>query len=160
MDSTLGRIIATILTLIAIAGVALAGYTAYQASAVGDQISNVQQMAQGIKGLYNGSPSYATLTNTVVVNANLVPSSMNVNGTIQDTWGGAVTVVQDATFSNAFDIGLQSLPQADCVKLATGMAANYVNINGNGNVAAPVDPGTATTQCQAGNANAIVFVFQ
>lgn len=160
MDSTLGRIIATLLTLIALAGVAYAGYQGYQAYSVGNQISAVQQIAQGVKGLYGGSPNYATLTNTVVVDANIVPSSMNNGGTIQDTWGGTVNIGPDATYSNAFDITLAAVPQEACVKLATGMASSDVSINGGANIASPVDPGTAAAQCAAGNGNSILFVFE
>lgn len=160
MDSTVGRIIATLLTLIALAGVAYAGYQGYQAYDVSSQISNVQQIAQGIKGLYSGAPSYATLTNSVVVSAHLVPANMNNGGAIVDTWGGTITAGPDATYSNAFDITLGSIPQGACAKLATGMAANYVSINGGGNIQSPVDPGTATTQCVAGNANSLMFVFE
>lgn len=159
MDSVLGRIIATMLILIAVGGVAYGGYQAYQSYQVSNQISNVQQMAQGVKGLYGGSPSYASLTNTVVVNANLVPASMNSGGTITDTWGGTVNVAPDATYTNAFDITLSQVPASDCVKLATGMSSNYVSINGGTYETNPVDPGTATSQCTGGS-NSLTFVFQ
>ncbi len=167
MDSILGRVIAAILVLLALAGVVYLGSQAMGSSKVTNAVSDLAQIQTNVEGLYaNSSTGYSTLTSTVAINAGAIPADM-VQGTssVVDAWGNAVALAPVTTFNaqtvSGFSVAYTGLSNADCVKLATQVpGAAGVTINGTTVASANgiVDAGTAAADCSTG-ANALTVVF-
>ncbi len=122
----------------------------------------------GVKNLYATAKNFGSLNLTVMENAKLLPDDMaRVGGStitsLSNVWGGDLLLAP--TNSNRhFTITLTSVPQAECVKLATGIATNFIKLGiGSGSGAAEgnifdrtvetdavdVDPGRVTIACAA-----------
>ncbi|MHB1702270.1 MAG: type 4 pilus major pilin, partial [Acidobacteriaceae bacterium] len=122
MDSILGRVIAGILILLAIAGVVYMGAQALGSNKQTNAVSDLSQVQINVKGLYANNPAgYASLTNTVAINAQAVPADMVSGTSLVDQWGDAVTLAPvTAASGGGFSVAdAGPVPVAACVKLAT-----------------------------------------
>ena len=160
MSEVLGTLFKYLLAVLAIGAVVLIFYEAFGSNKVGTEASNISTLDAKSAQLYSGTSSTASLTDTVLIAAGDVPSSM-VSGTtgIINPWGGAVTVTGDA--SNDVNITDSGLSQSTCAAEATAVD-NYTTLAINGGTAAAasaVPPATIATGCIAGNTNKLAFVF-
>lgn len=156
MRDVIGSLWGILIGVLLLGAVITVGYKALQNNKASNAISGISQLTAGVESLYNGQGTYASLTNTVALNAGLVPQDMNVGGVIQDPWAGAVTLAPDATPS-MFDITLASVPAAACASMATTVKGVAVTLPTGGKQNMPVDAGTAATDCAAGGS--VTFVF-
>lgn len=123
----------------------------------------VSQIISGVQSLYANQVGFSGLTNSVAISANIPPSNevSAANGTISNPYGGSITLQPDTTYANAFDVIVGGLGNGACAKLATGLTAQAVEVNGtsistNGQ---PASPAAATSDCNAGSgANSITLV--
>jgi hypothetical protein len=167
MDSILGRVIAAILVLLAIAGVVYLGSQAMGSSKVTNATSDLAQIQTNVEGLYANNPSgYSTLTNTVAISAGAIPADMVSGTSVVDQWGNTVTVQPSTAFSglaanSSFEVDFSKLSSADCVKIATGVPGAYGVVIGVTQLTATngvVDAGKAATACSA-SANTVDVVY-
>ena len=123
----------------------------------------VSQIVSGVQSLYSNQVGFSGLNDSVAIRANIAPSNETnaANGTISNPYGGSITLQPDTAYTNASDVIVGGLGNGACAKLATGLTAQAVEINGttvasNGQ---PVSPATATSDCNAGaGANSITLV--
>lgn len=137
------------------------------------EAASINTLAAGIKNVYAGSNSYASLNNSVLIKAKAVPQKMieaSSTTDIRNGFGGAVTVAPTklgttGRDNSAYQITYNNVPDAECVKMSTGVGNNFGEVRINGVAAKaypstdPVDPSVATTNC-TGNANVIIFQAQ
>lgn len=142
------------------------------------EAASINTLSAGIKNVYAGSNSYKTLTNKVLIDAKAVPEKM-LTGTANSTelvnsFGGLVTVAPTKLGSNAstqnnsaYTITYTNVPDAECVKISTGVGNNFSEVSVNGTkirqypTTDPVDPGAASLNCQGqSDSNTIVFANQ
>lgn len=163
MSEILGTLFKYLLALLAVSAVVLVLYESLSSDKVSTAAADVTTLQSNVAQLYGGSPSYGSLSDTVLINASAAPTSMvsgtGTKATLVDPWAGAVTVAEDATTTSDFDITLAAVPQGACTKLASAVAS-YSSLTVNGTAeTAPVDPGTIAGLCTAGDANTVVFTF-
>lgn len=132
-----------------------------------EEQTNLTALQAGVKSVYQGRANYATLTSTILLNGQVVPSNM-VSGTdVINRWREIVTIgpvtLGGGSANNGFSFTYTGVSQAACVKMAVSLGANFDVININA-VDAKVlgtldtDEAIATTQCAAGGAaNTMVF---
>ena len=154
MDSTLGKVLASILGLLALAGVVVAGITAFSHSKTTSAVSDVATLATRIRGDYVNNPAgYATLTNAVAIAAGDVPADMLQGSSIVNAWGSAVTIGPVAGNPKDFSIDLGAVPQAACVQLLS-TDGNLMGASvGGKQLALPINAADAASVC-AGAASA------
>ena len=140
------------------------------------EAASINTLSAGIKNVYAGSNSYKTLTNKVLIDAKAVPEKM-LTGTANSTelvnsFGGLVTVAPTKLGSNSqnyssYTITYNNVPDAECVKISTGVGNNFSEVTVNGvkirqyPTTDPVDPGAASLNCQGqSDSNVIIFANQ
>lgn len=173
MDSILGRVIAAILVLLAIAGVVYLGSQAMGSNKISNQLSDLSQLKTNVQTLYaNDVAGYSTITAANLITAGAVPADMVQSSTsVIDAWGNAVSIKPDAgTVGGAsqFDVTFNSLSNGDCVKLVTqvsgttGILANAGAAQTAATGLTSTGSGTtafATTNCTNSGANTVVMGF-
>ncbi|OYV28270.1 MAG: hypothetical protein B7Z81_15905 [Acidocella sp. 20-61-6] len=160
MSEILGVLFKFMLALLGIAGVVVLLYEAMSGSSVGTEIANLTTLQGNLAQLYTGSTTTtgtSSISDAVAVSADAAPSSMVSGNNLVNQWNKAVTVSGDA--QGDIIIAETGLPRGACAKMVTAVPSyNSVSINGT-SLTAPVDPGTATSACQAGDNNTLTFTF-
>lgn len=135
-------------------------------------ISEINAMRTSIKGLYYGQGGYgataSTSLNTVLVNGNKVPTTINVVGTVlTNSFGGDIAVASGPTVnSNVFNVTITKVPTAICVSVlssANGWIGVKTGATDHTLAAAtlPVSPTTAATDCSGqAVAGVVTMIFQ
>ena len=153
MDSTLGKILASIFGLLALAGVVVAGIVGYSNARTNSAVADVATLATKITGDYVNNPAgYATLSNQVAIAAGDVPADMLQGASIVNAWGSAVTIGPMTGNAKDFSISLGLVPQAACVQLLTTDGSLMGASVGGKQLALPMTPSTAAAAC-AGSAS-------
>ena len=149
---------------------------AKESNLVQKEIQNMTSIQSAVIGIYRGSPpsSYGTLSNSVLIAANAIPSSMINGSNIINSWGGPI-VVNGVSLNgfgngtNGFTVSTFGVPEGACVKLtmALGQSAVAILINSNswikswsdtGQSNTAIDPSSVAAACASGgNNNAIYF---
>lgn len=179
MDSILGRIIATILTLIAIGGVGMLIAQGFQGAKVSDYSQQSMSLSTDIQRLYTGYATYDNVADVPVSSMKSVSGmwaspdgtgTIGGSGNLIDPWGNNVFVesggdsglpgLNDSVFvvNNAgtnFDEGLCT-QVAKSVSSAAQVFINDVSVNQSG-LNTPLDPVALATQCGTGQSMAFVF---
>lgn len=92
-----------------------------------EEIRNVQQIAIATKGLRNPSTGYGSANTDLVpvlINSGAIPGTMAIVGTtIQNTWGGRVTVKSNG-FTYTF--GVAAVPKTQCTTMATKLGGSGI----------------------------------
>lgn len=166
MESILGRIVAIVLTLIAVAGVGYVGYTAFEKSRASQCLSDISQVITNTRALFqqsaNGYASFTTANAGALINAGVFPGSMVRGGQVVDAWGNTVQLSPGnannteatITFGGA---GSETVPQ--CATVVTGLK-DFVAMTVGGTTfsqANQPDPVTASTACSGGKTIAVTF---
>jgi type II secretory pathway pseudopilin PulG len=120
----------------------------------------------GIKNLYATAQNFATLTNTVLLQAKIVPDDLQVaDPLITNIWGGAITVAP-AAGNLSYTITYAGVPRSECVKLGTSVSVNFLKLTIQGTTifdrtatggSVNLDPALVSATCVDGQVNALVF---
>lgn len=174
MDGILGRIVATVLGLLALGAVAYAGYNAFQNNKAAGVVTDIAQVITNARaGFAQGSTGYTDFITTNepgLITAGMFPSDM-VTGTapsqkLVDAWGNAVTLAAvtpptgtTPTQASITIGGNESAQQ--CTNVVTGLR-DYVSIAVGSalpfNQVTPPDAATAGADCA--NSQVITVTFQ
>ena len=160
MDNIAGFLIKTGLGLLALIAVAIYAVNASNDSKASTAIADMQTFSSQVQAFYGTAPTFATLTNTVAVNSKLATADMITGAsTLVNQWQGAVTITPDAT-NTMFDIAhAASIPNDACAKMASAfLNLQKLVINSTTVATLPIDPGTASADCNAGT-NSMTFTF-
>jgi hypothetical protein len=159
MQNIILTLMAVLVTLVLLgSGVAIYENTNSQAG-ITQAIGNVDTVIAGTRSTYQGQSGYTGISNTVLLAAGVFPSSMVSGTTITDTFGGAVTVAPDASPS-FFDLTYNNVPQAACVRLASGIqgqSIQSVSVNGTA-LSMPVTASAAAAGCTSTTGNTVMWV--
>lgn len=121
----------------------------------------------GIKSMYATSRSFTSLTNAALINAKQVPDDMRVDaaGNINNVWDGSVIVTADPASALRYQIQYTGVPRAECVSLATSLAANFLKTTVNATVVmdrtgtgVASDAAAVAIACVDSNTNVLNFV--
>jgi hypothetical protein len=152
---TVGSYLLSLVGLVAVGGAIYLAMTWYKA---GNAVSDLNSLSSAIQAAYAQQPTFSTVTNTVANTAGWTPKTMNAGGgTINNQWGGAVTVAVDGANAAEFDVTEAGVPSSACEKLIQTSSVEALSVNGAA-VTIPVDAATASTDC-AQASNTMVFVF-
>lgn len=126
------------------------------------EAQNIAAIAAGARALYASSASYATVNNTVLLNAKVFPDSMVSGTNVTNVWGGAVTAAPSTAITNGLKLTEANVPQVECTKIAASAGANFTMVTINGTVVksptVALDPAAVATQCSTGGAaNTMIF---
>lgn len=171
-------IVVILLTLIVIIGVLAATNSSYRGNDINTELDNLEFMVNKTRvlmkenGIYDFSDS-STMTGALIEHGG-VPDTMNIIGTktsgtatLQNVWGGAVTVEPEADTNGnntGFSITYNAVPQEACTTLAEKLSSSGLidstSINGTSTDGA-VSVSDAGTQCTADNGsegqNVLIF---
>ena len=161
MEGILGRIIATLLGLLALGAVVYIGEQALAGNKVTQTVSDLAQVATNARNGFSTNPNmYANFTNAnsaALISAGMFPTDMVAGGTtIVDAWGNNVTFVPTGANNSEFQLtfGGGTMTADQCAKVVTGLQG-YVSLSVNGGTAFttanPPDLSTAGTACQGGS---------
>lgn len=161
MSEILGTLFKYILASLGVVAVVWIFYTALGSDKANTTVSQLAQVQSSVQALYTTQPSFGTLSNSVAINANLVPREMVSGTNLVNAWNGSVTLSPES--SNAqFSVTQSSVPKAACIKVATSAGA-YLGLQINGGstytASAAIDPGAASTECAAGGENNTLKFF-
>lgn len=152
MGEVLGLLLKTLGSVLAIGAVVLVAQSISKNNSINNDISNLTMLSQNVQALYQGG-AYSTLTNTIALNAGIVPASLNIGGIIQTPSGYAVTLGVNAAVTK-FDLTLAGVAKDACVKFATMLKPASLTVGGTA-VSLPADPGTVSALCT--DSNSMVF---
>lgn len=164
-------IVVILLTLIVIIGVLAATNSSYRGNDINSELDNLEFMVNKTRvlmkenGIYDFSDS-AAMTGALIEHGG-VPDTMNIIGTktsgtatLQNVWGGAVTVEPEADSNGndtGFSITYNAVPQEACTTLAEKLSSSGLvdstSINGT-STDGTVSVSDAGTQCTADNGSA------
>jgi hypothetical protein len=165
MDRLLGNIIAIVLTLLALVGLAYAGYNGFQNHKANVVVNDVTQLIAnaraGFSSSNNGYLNFTTGNVPSLITGGIFPSAMVRGTTVVDAWGNPVTLSSTNNASQGV-IGFGgggAETAAQCVKVTTGMK-DYVSLDVNGTVFTQAnlpDSATAGAACSATATFAVTF---
>lgn len=129
---------------------------------------NIGAIKAGVKTLYGGVSNYVGLSNTVAINARIIPENMLVSGSttrIVNAYGGDVTVYASdygisKTTGSSFTLIYTKVPTEDCIKMVPPVAGDLSAAQINGTrvkeIGGVLDLDALVTACKAGgNVNQI-----
>lgn len=153
---TVGSLLLSLVALIAVGALIYEGYGWYK---TGQASQDTSKLVTNIQAAYSNQPTFSSLTNTAANANGWTPKDWDATGgSIQDQWGGAVTVNVDGSDSSEFDVTLTKVSSSGCQKLAAGMTnAVSESINGSA-VSLPIDAATIGTDCSS-SSNTLLFVM-
>ncbi len=99
-------------------------------------VRNISAIASETRALYQASPDFAGFTQTTLIDAGAVPSSLVNGANLQNEWGSPITATAadvDGVANDGFEIVYESVPTAACVRLAS------YDGQGSGRVGAGID---------------------
>lgn len=133
MDGILGRIVAIVLGLLALAGIAYAGYNGFQNHKASVVATNISQLITNARaGFSQGSNGYTNFTTAnipAMITGGMFPSDMVRGTTLLDPWGNAVTLsAASAGSQGVIRFGGGNAQTAkQCVSTAMGLK-DYVSL--------------------------------
>lgn len=130
-----------------------------QSSAVSNETKAVQSIVAGVRALYPGLSTYTGLTESMLITANKVPTSM-INGTaLKHSWNSTVTVAPDATAG--FNVTYDNVPTAACIEFVAGVSSGFNTVKVGSTIVkaanANVDQVATATACGAGATATVVL---
>ncbi|KVV40925.1 prepilin type IV pili [Burkholderia territorii] len=165
MEGILGRIVAIVLGLLALAGVGVAAYSGFSNNKASNVTEGLTTTITNARAQFTqGSNGYTNFTTAKIANlitAGIFPNNW-VNGTaVNDPWGNAVALAP-ASNNTAATItvgGGGSETAAQCANVVQSIK-DYVSIKVGATTftpATPADPTTAAAACTATAAIAVTF---
>src|SRR5476651_1601427 len=113
----MSELVATLLKWLAvalsIAGVFAIGYEVFGASNAANHSSDLGTLAGNIKQLYQGQPSFSSVTTAIAYKQAPARMKSATAGTLVNPYNGTVTVTADANPSY-FDMTTNAVPDKDC----------------------------------------------
>lgn len=165
MDGILGRMVAMVLGLLALAGLSYAGYNAFQTHKSSTMVTNVAQMITNARaGFSQGNNGYANFTSANIpsmANGSMFPTEMVRGNTLIDIWGNTITLSSangGAQGVIAFGGGGAETSK-QCVNVATGLK-DYVSLTVGAttfNQSNLPDQSTAGAACSATSTFSLTF---
>ncbi|WP_455289548.1 type 4 pilus major pilin [Cupriavidus necator] len=133
MDGILGRIVAIVLGLLALAGIAYAGYNGFQNHKASVVASNISQLITNARAGFsqgnNGYTNFTTANVASMITGGMFPSDMVRGTTLIDSWGNAVTLASANSGSQGVITfgGGNAQTAKQCVSTALGLK-DYVTL--------------------------------
>jgi prepilin-type N-terminal cleavage/methylation domain-containing protein len=113
----------------------------------------INVLKQESQRIFQGEPTYAGLTNTVLTNANVVPAKYTTGaGVITTPFNTTIDVTINSANADEFDIDVVDVPQEACLKLGleyTGNDADFVSVSIGATTIATPTVATVNTACGA-----------
>ncbi|MBF6989382.1 prepilin type IV pili [Cupriavidus sp. IK-TO18] len=133
MDGILGRIVAIVLGLLALAGIAYAGYNGFQSHKASVVATNISQLITNARAGFsqgnNGYTNFTTANVASMITSGMFPSDMVRGTTLIDSWGNAVTLASANSGSQGVITfgGGNAQTAKQCVSTALGLK-DYVTL--------------------------------
>lgn len=150
--STLGSIFIGILLLGSVIYWVSDGFSTGRLS---DVQSNLIMMQIKVQNLFSGASSYSDLDNDLLLNNDIVPTTLTKGGVISNPWGGDITFAP-VDNGSAFSITLTDVPRKECVSMATFQPEAWISVTINASEMESGDVAGATNACNS-DSNTIVY---
>lgn len=156
MSEILGALFKYVMMVLGVAAVGAVGYQVMYSNKTSRGLSDLTTMQNNISSHYDMQSSFATLTNTAVINGGWAPPTMVSGGALVNPWGGTVTVAVNSGNSTLYDVTETKVSTDACTTMLTGLS-NAVAISVNGAAQTlPVDPASAALACK-GASNTVLI---
>lgn len=162
MSELIGKIIALGATLFLIVVAVVVGSKVFSSTTTVSEIQNLNTIVSNVRNLYANQPNYNGLTTAVAIQAGVFPSNMVQGNTAVNKWGGQVTLAQNTSNPNAFDLTYTNVPQDQCIQLVNNtQASNLVSVAVNGTTLnPPLNPGQIANACNNPTNNTITWTIR
>ncbi len=155
MKEMIGTILAGLIALLGLGWVGQQVYAGMQNTKISNTVADIQTLTGNIQAMYSSTGSYATLTNTVVLNSkDVAPAEMLVGGALQNQWGNGITITSGTVLAGytAQQIAIATgvLPQGACVKVLSSLKVIAAKVGAAAIQVGPIDPGTIAADCATG----------
>lgn len=167
MDSLLGRIVATVLGLLALVAVGSGIYQGFGMDTTSQIVTDMSSTVVNARSAFaQGTSGYSSFSNanvTQLINNDIFPSGMVRGGALYDRWGNAVTISsQNAGMQGVITFGGGGSEDVNfCAKTAVSMnAVSYVSMKVGATTfpkANAPDPVQAANACATGLQFTLVF---
>ena len=124
-------LLALIITIIVVAGVAFIFTNARDKNNQQKTMNNLLFIRASIEQLFNNG-NFDGLDNDVLMTANIVPTELQRNGTIQSPWGPVT--IEAAEGGGSYTITMENLNSGACQSLGTLSPTSWESISVNGQV--------------------------
>lgn len=91
------------------------------------ETTNLSSVVASMRSLYEGSANYASVSNTMLLNAKAFPAEMVAPDgvTVTNVWGGQVLVLPSTVVPNGFEITEKNVPPSECARLVAAADSNF-----------------------------------
>ncbi|WP_373380347.1 prepilin type IV pili [Cupriavidus nantongensis] len=133
MDGILGRVVAIVLGLLALVGIAYAGYNGFQNHKASVVATNIEQLITNARAGFsqgnNGYTNFTTANIAAMINGGMFPTDMVRGNALVDPWGNAVTLASANNGSRGVITfgGGNAQTAKQCVSATLGMK-DYVTL--------------------------------
>lgn len=136
------------------------------------EITTINTLLYGIKNLFVGNNNFAGLNHSLLINSKILPDKIlvgNNSNLLVNGFGGEI-IIETLTLTsinslsdNSFRITWQSVPEVECIKIATGVANNFMMLNINGNqikssIEETSNPVDIVNSCNQNDNNTLIMV--
>jgi hypothetical protein len=166
MDRIIGAIVAVVLGLLALAGVALMGSTGFSGDKSSKVASDITQTVTNARGQFvqssNGYTNFTTANIGSMITAGIFPTTMVRNNAVVDQWGNNVTLANsnNATVGSITFGGGGSETAKQCAAVVNALK-DYVSLTVGGTTFTPTNqPDAVTAGAACNNSLSITLAFQ
>lgn len=120
---------------------------------------NLLNVRISISEAYSSETNYSSLSNSEAINLKAVPSSIIRGTTLQNSFGGTITLAPNSSDNQFFDITYTSIPEAACAKMALLSRGEWQSVSVNGSDIPQTGSGgttAAASACTSGS-NTIIY---
>jgi prepilin-type N-terminal cleavage/methylation domain-containing protein len=83
-----------------------------------ETLAQIAAIQSAVQGLYNGQPTYSTLTTANIASSGALPAKMIVGSTMRNPFNGNVTVTPNAG-GDTYTIEMALIPSEPCLRLVS-----------------------------------------
>jgi prepilin-type N-terminal cleavage/methylation domain-containing protein len=123
-------------------------------------VESTRQLSNSLMQTYGQTGSFASLSDTDVINGNLKPMTLSdKGGKIMNKWGGTVDVAPSTATNRAFAVTWNKVPSGACSGMSSQLSRDFSTVKVNGSVVKSdtkaLDIGQTASMCGGNDDNSV-----
>lgn len=108
--------------------------SASDSNKIKDEVANIGTLNANINRLYTSATDYSNISIDLLRQAGAVPKNMIKGTTVQNKWGGAVTIAAAGTGNSRYDLTYANVPGEACTQMVAAVYAAFEKVTIKGTV--------------------------